>query len=143
MNKIFGLSFDLDTASMTDSGVTESERTKMYAFELPIFLSELGFAKHELGSVYKTALFDNSDSLIKALKKELEIQKPKFAYWIKSCAIFVLEPWSDVTLLLKYGSSKPKAEKRNLQKLKGKRKKVKQSKKLKDKKSKGKLNEEV
>ncbi|XDD52197.1 hypothetical protein AB3N59_19770 [Leptospira sp. WS92.C1] len=125
MNKIFGFSFDLDTVGMTDSGVTDSERSRMYMYEIPAFLSELGFEKHMQGSVYRTGLFSNPEILKKALMNELDKQNPKFRRWVKSCEIYVLEAWSDVTVLVKYGSQKKTESKRNHRSEKGSRSKVK------------------
>ncbi|MCG6192308.1 hypothetical protein LFX25_03515 [Leptospira sp. FAT2] len=123
MNKVFGFSFDLDTVRMTDSGVTDSERSKMYMYEIPAFLSELGFEKHMQGSVYRTGLFSNPEILKESLIEELDKQNPKFRRWVKSCEIYVLEAWSDVTAFVKYGSQKK--TKRNQRSEKGNRSKVK------------------
>lgn len=125
MNKIFGFSFDLDTVGMTDSGVTDSERSKMYLYEIPVFLSELGFEKHMQGSVYRTGLFRSPEILKKALMNELDKKNPKFRRWVKSCEIYVLEAWSDVTVLVKYGSQKKTEIKRNQRSETGSRSKVK------------------
>lgn len=110
MSKVFGLSFDLDTVAMTDAGRSKTEIGKIYQLEIPVFLSNIGFARHSQQSFYRSVFYDDQEVLAKTLKEALDQQKPDFQYWLKSMEIFQLEPWSDVTdLVRKYNNKNSKA----------------------------------
>ncbi|WP_061236492.1 hypothetical protein [Leptospira santarosai] len=124
MSKVFGLSFDLDTVAMKEAGRSKTEISKIYQFEIPVFLWNLGFARHPQQSFYRSLFYDDQEFLTRSLKEALDRQKPDFQFWLKNMEIFILEPWSDVTALVKKYNKKDMNATRKKSFRKGKSSKV-------------------
>ncbi|WP_061249106.1 hypothetical protein [Leptospira alstonii] len=124
MSKVFGLSFDLDTVAMTDAGKSKSEVSKIYQFEIPMFFLYIGFARHPQQSFYRSPFYDDQEVLTKTLKEALDQQNPDFRLWLKNMEIFILEPWSDVTALVRKSNGKNSNAVRNKSLKKGNSSKV-------------------
>ena len=96
----YAIAFDLDTAEMTNQGISQSERSQIYQSEIPKALKLCGFTAHPQGSLYHTVAEQNPITAIMQLQSMLTKHAPRFCRFVRRVHVFRMEEWSDVTELL-------------------------------------------
>ena len=96
----YAIAFDLDTKGMRAFGITPSQITAVYQYEIPKALATCGFTAHPQGSLYHTEAEQNPITAIMKLQGSLKSGAPNFCRWVRRVHVFRMEEWSDVTSLI-------------------------------------------
>ncbi|PJZ23953.1 hypothetical protein CH352_00855 [Leptospira hartskeerlii] len=134
-NKIFVVSFDLDTKLMEAAGYDKSKISGTYQRDLKAFLIELGFFKHIQGSLYRTEYYSNQENLKASIIEAVREECPEFVLYLKSMELYEFTKISDITPQMK--NALTKVTRKKPIKKKGIKSKVIIEKKKETKKSKG------
>lgn len=91
------IAFDMDTTSMTDAGMTESEQIRIYQTEIPRALKAAGFNEEPLqGSVYMTQVLEDSLPEMQARLATVIVKGAhNFFVYCKHIHLFRVEEWCD------------------------------------------------
>ncbi|TGM97310.1 hypothetical protein [Leptospira dzoumogneensis] len=115
-NKIFVVSFDLDTKLMEVSGHDRSTIPAIYQKDLKAFLIELGFFKHIQGSLYRTEYYSNQENLKAAIIEAVKEECPEFVLYLKSMELYEFTKISDITPEMKNALTNVSRKKSNKKK---------------------------
>jgi len=96
----YAIAFDVDTKSMRDNGINNSQITTLYQTEIPTALGACGFTAHPQGSLYHTEIDKDPIVAIMQLQNTLKNQAPTFCKYVRRVHVFRMEEWSDVTPLI-------------------------------------------
>ncbi len=96
----YAFAFDMDTKTMTNDGLTKSQRTAIYQTEIKNALERAGFSEHPQGSLYLTKDEQNPITCILKLQTTLQNHAPNFGKYVQRVHVFRMEDWSDVTSIL-------------------------------------------